>query len=74
MRFLERPDCHLCHDAWQVLESLGRVDGVDRLDVDEDPVLAAEYGLRIPVLVDARGTVLAEGVFDADELRHRLPG
>ncbi len=74
MRFFERPNCHLCHDAWLVLESLGAVGGVERVDVDRDPVLAADYGLRIPVLVDAQGRVLAEGIFDAADLRRRLPG
>lgn len=74
MRFFERTDCHLCHDAWLVVESLGAADGVERVDVDQDPMLTAEYGLRIPVLVDARGKVLAEGVFDAGELRRRLTG
>lgn len=72
MRLFERAGCHLCHDAWQLLESLGVADGTERVDVDADPELVVEYGLRIPVLVDAAGTVLAEGVFDPTELRRRL--
>lgn len=72
MRFFERSDCHLCHDAWSILERLGIDGDVQRIDVDHDLALVAEYGLRIPVLVDEAGTVLAEGVFDPGELRRRL--
>jgi hypothetical protein len=31
------------------------------VDITEDPLLASEYDLRIPVLCNERGQVLAEG-------------
>jgi hypothetical protein len=35
------------------------------LDVDTDPELAVDYGLRVPVVRDGRGNVLAEGQIHA---------
>ena len=57
---LGRPACHLCDDAEGLLQRAGH--RVDRVDIDEDDALVAEYGLRIPVLLDAGGAILAEGL------------
>jgi hypothetical protein len=40
-----------------------RVD-FEELDVDADPALAARYGTRVPVLVDAAGLELCAGRLD----------
>jgi len=61
--FLTRPGCHLCEDV------LPRVQRVSRLlrrqlvvrDITDDPGLEELYHDRIPVLVDGRGRLLAEG-------------
>jgi methylated-DNA-protein-cysteine methyltransferase-like protein len=49
-----RRHCHLCERMVQALEPWCR-DGalaLELLDVDEDPVLAARFGERVPVLAD----------------------
>jgi glutaredoxin len=66
---LGRPGCHLCDDAEALLRAAGH--GVDRVNVDDDDALVAEYGLRIPVLLDARGAILAEGLITPDDV-HQL--
>ncbi len=72
MIFLERPNCHLCEDAWALLADVTTTEGVRRLDIDGDDALVVEYGLRIPVLLSDRGAVLAEGVFDRAALAAAL--
>ena len=48
-----RRDCHLCHEAQQVVERvLGDYDArLEVVDVDTSPELAAAYGHEIPVLL-----------------------
>ncbi len=72
MRFLERPGCHLCEDAWVLLTELGVT--AERVDIDDDDALVRDYGLRIPVLLDDAGAVVAEGVFDRRTLQRALRG
>ena len=57
---LGRVACHLCDDAEALVRAAGHE--VDRVDIDQDDGLVSEYGLRIPVLLDPRGVVLAEGL------------
>lgn len=61
--FLNRPGCGLCDEAEQVVGGMAARLGVtvDTVDITTDPELEAEYHLRIPVLLDRRGRVLAEG-------------
>ncbi|MBI3893310.1 MAG: glutaredoxin family protein [Candidatus Wallbacteria bacterium] len=52
-----RPDCCLCHEAKQVLETVRRRRPFELLEknVDETPELASLYGQEIPVvLVEGR--------------------
>jgi len=42
------------------------------LDVDAEPALAAQYGARVPVLVDAEGEEICHYWLDEDALRKRL--
>lgn len=57
---LGRSGCHLCDDADALLRAAGHE--VEWVDIDGDDALVVEYGLRIPVLLDPSGRVLAEGL------------
>lgn len=64
--FYGRPGCHLCDDARPVVAraaALARL-VVEEVDIDADPELAVDYGLRIPVVEGPSGRVLAEGVVE----------
>ena len=52
--FLTRKGCHLCDEARPVLARAIRRLGVavNEVDIDTDDRLTAEYGLRIPVVLD----------------------
>lgn len=71
LEFLTRDGCHLCNDAFAVLEVAAREAGVAVavLDVDEDEALFNEYDHRVPVIREASGAVLAEGIIDPDTIR-----
>lgn len=73
---LSRPDCHLCEDFEAALrEHLGvRPFALDHASVDERGEWRMRYGARIPVLLDERGRVLAEGIFDGDAFERDLRG
>lgn len=63
---LSRPDCHLC-EAFEVAlhAHLGpALPALEHACVDERGEWRMRYGKRIPVLLDAGGRVLAEGVFE----------
>jgi predicted thioredoxin/glutaredoxin len=52
-----RQGCHLCDDAWAVLQRAHRRYGfaLSQVDIDGDPDLAQRYGLEVPVvLIDGR--------------------
>lgn len=63
LELLTRPGCHLCEEAEPVAQRVARLVGAElrRVDVDSDPELAVDWGLRIPVLRGPSGRVLAEG-------------
>ena len=65
-----RAGCHLCDDAWALLEAVRRRYGfaLVKTDVDGDPELAARYGLEVPV-VEVNGKVRFRGVVNAVLLR-----
>ncbi|WP_051101862.1 glutaredoxin family protein [Solimonas variicoloris] len=75
---LSRPDCHLCEAFEEALQAhLGAaLPPLERACVDARGEWRMRYGQRIPVLLDADGRVLAEGVFEpADfERARRGPG
>lgn len=48
LRLLSRPNCHLCEEMASALQELGLA--FEAVNIEEDPVLEAEYGLVIPVL------------------------
>lgn len=47
-----RKGCHLCEDAWRLLEAARRRwgFGLEAVDIDADAALAAEHGLSVPVV------------------------
>lgn len=63
VRFFTRPGCHLCDDALPTVRRAARWTRreLEVVDIEADDGLLAEYGLRIPVVTDDDGRVLAEG-------------
>jgi len=53
----QRDDCHLCDQALAVLAQ-ARVRGLESVFIDDDADLEARYGVRVPVLRDAKGREL----------------
>ncbi|RMH88624.1 glutaredoxin family protein [Lysobacter pythonis] len=49
----QRDDCHLCDEALAVLAA-ARLPEFESVFIDDDAALASRYGLRVPVLRDAR--------------------
>jgi glutaredoxin len=68
-----RHGCHLCEDAWELLERVRRRDGIrlEVVDVDRDPQLTARYGLQVPV-VTVNGKVRFRGPINAVLLERLL--
>jgi len=60
----QRDDCHLCDLALEVLAS-ARVPDFESVFIDDDEVLEARYGLRVPVLRDDARDVELDWPFDA---------
>ena len=50
---LTRAGCHLCEEAWHILESARQQYGfnLQTVDVDADPDLVAQYGECVPVVL-----------------------
>jgi hypothetical protein len=71
---LSRPDCHLCEAFEHALREYvdPSVVTLAHANVDERGEWRMRYGARIPVLLDADGRVLAEGVFDAAVFERNL--
>ncbi len=65
-----RAGCHLCDEAWEVLEVERRRFGfaLRRVDVDADTLLAERYGQEVPV-VTVDGEVRFRGRVNAALLR-----
>ncbi len=61
--------CHLCEHAEEILHNAG-VRFVP-VDIEDDLALLERYGVRIPVLLDARGRELA-WPFDGQALQNWL--
>ncbi|MDA0224889.1 MAG: glutaredoxin family protein [Proteobacteria bacterium] len=66
--------CHLCEDMVVALRALQDElgFGFEILDVDDDPVLEARFGERVPVLVAADGGEICHYHLDEAALRERL--
>ena len=65
--FYTRPQCHLCAVAAPRVRRAALLAGraVQEINIDQQPELAVDYGLRIPVVETSGGRVLAEGEIGA---------
>ncbi len=63
LRFVTRERCHICEESAARVRAAARRLGVHVLevDVDGDEHLQAAFGGRVPVVLNARDRVLAEG-------------
>ena len=63
LTFLTSSGCGLCDDAQSRLARALRwlPVGLEVVDISLDPELEAEYHLRVPVVLDRNGRVVAEG-------------
>ena len=66
-------DCHLCHEAREILNRVGREVSlvVTEVDVAADPDLRSRYGDQIPVIV-AGESKISKGIPDESAIRRRL--
>ena len=72
---LSREGCHLCHEMLEALAELersGSIPAVAIVDVDSDPDLARQFGLKVPVLL-LDGSVICHYTLNSKELL-RLAG
>ena len=63
----QRDDCHLCDLALAELAAV-RAPEFDSVFIDGDPSLEQRYGLRVPVLRDARDGRELDWPFDQTQL------
>ena len=63
LELLTRHRCPLCDEGAATTRRVATLTGTRLrvVDVDTDPELAVDYGLRVPVVRDGGGKVLAEG-------------
>jgi predicted thioredoxin/glutaredoxin len=68
-----RDGCHLCDEflLGLALDHPGLLHAVATRDVDAQPTLATEFGLRVPVLT-VDGRVACEGRYDRDKVAAAL--
>jgi len=73
VRVMSAAGCHLCDDAYRVLEEAREELGFElvRVDIAGDPALEAEYREHIPVVYVAGRRTFTHFV-DPDELRDRV--
>jgi thioredoxin-like negative regulator of GroEL len=67
---LSRDGCHLCEQMLQelaALEQAGRIPALQVVDVDSDPELARQFGLKVPVLL-LDGSVICHYTLNSNEL------
>lgn len=69
----QRDDCHLCDQAIEVLAA-ARAGDFRNVFIDDDEVLEARYGVRVPVLGEAAGERELDWPFDVAEVRAFVDG
>lgn len=69
LTLIQRDDCALCDEAWEVLHAAG-VRHFEPVYIDGDAALEARFGARVPVLAD--GARELDWPFDAERLRDWL--
>lgn len=72
--FLSQPGCHLCSDALPIVRQLCGALGLNFIEVDinSSDELIQNFALRIPVITDPDGFVLAEGIIEKRTVRKAL--
>ena len=73
---VSRAGCHLCDDMLgelAALETSGAIPTVTVLDVDSDPALERQYGLKVPVLL-LDGSVICHYTLNSNELLRLVAG
>jgi hypothetical protein len=75
MRFTlyQRDDCHLCDQALELLART-RMPDFESVFIDDDAMLEARYGTRIPVLRREADGVELDWPFDAPSIGRLLAG
>lgn len=68
LRLFQRDDCPLCDQALAILAAAATPD-FEPVWIDDDPVLEARYGARVPVLRDEIADAELDWPFDADAVR-----
>jgi hypothetical protein len=70
-----RQGCHLCEEAWAILQAAQKKYSfrLRQVDVDTDPALVEQHGLHVPV-VTVDGVVRFRGRVNAVLLRRLLRG
>jgi len=66
----QRDQCHLCDQALSVVAQM-RLSPLTSVFIDNDPLLEARYGCRVPVLRDVAGREL-DWPFAVTTLQHWL--
>lgn len=63
IQYLTKPGCGLCDEVFPIVERATRRLGVEivTVDITVEPELTDNYNMRIPVVLNRRGKVLAEG-------------
>ena len=64
----QRDDCHLCDQAVEALAQ-ARAGAFFSVFIDDDAALEARYGLRVPVLRDARSQAELDWPFTIEAVR-----
>ena len=67
LTLIQRDDCALCDDAWEILHAAGVRDFESHF-IDGDTLLESRYDARVPVLRDGIGREL-DWPFSVDTLR-----
>jgi thiol-disulfide isomerase/thioredoxin len=63
IHFLTKPGCGLCDEVLPLMQRAAKTLGVELIEVDirDEPELTDQYNMRIPVVLNRRGKVIAEG-------------
>ncbi len=69
LRFFSRPDCPLCDQAEQLLQSVGADGAMAYQDIEDSIDLLDRYGARVPVLQRSCDGAELDWPFDAAQAR-----
>ena len=73
---MSRSGCHLCEDMLAelaVLEAADAIPAVTIVDIDSDPALERQFGLKVPVLL-LDGSVVCHYTLNSNELLRLVQG